>query len=579
MPQTLAELKASSPAYADMSDMEFASRVYRKHYAEQMSFPEFASRVGFDPYGKSDPTEGMSGTEKFLAGMGKAFVDTGEGLQQIYANVADKIAPRDQSRSAEIERSIAERRRLDAPLMDTGAGLAGNVIGQVAQMAVPLGGGARAAAMFGRAAPYAGAATRGALFGGAQGTVDGESRTDNAVVGGLAGLVGQGIASGSGAVARGAVRRLEAPAQRLAEMADSVGIRLGLPQLSENQFIRTVANQLERLPFSGATKRNRANQEAFNRAVGKTFGADEAALTPDKFGAARDRLSQQFDTLTERNDLSVTADTIRRLGVLRSEVDRLGGTDTARMVRAWTDELLSKMRPDGTIPGKAYQSFDSRIGKVIKSGGEPAHYLGQLREFAREAMDSSISAGDRNAWNLLRRQWAAMKTVEPLVAKSPDGNISPQALMGRVTADKSGKVRMASDRGGDIGDLARIGQRFMRASPDSGTADRALVNLAVGGGLYDAQRRGWIEPQTAMMIGGGLLANRMLGNALNSRALAMGDSVPLNGLARLLAPAPRALPAVANASSLPVLIQGGRVATPEDIERDRQIVEQFRKGR
>ena len=64
MPQTLAELKASSPAYAQMSDMEFASRIYRKHYADKMDFPTFAGKVGFDPYGKSDPTEGMSGAQK-----------------------------------------------------------------------------------------------------------------------------------------------------------------------------------------------------------------------------------------------------------------------------------------------------------------------------------------------------------------------------------------------------------------------------------------------------------------------------------------------------------------------------------
>jgi len=163
------------------------------------------------------------------------------------------------------------------------------------------------------------------------------------------------------------------------------------------------------------------------------------------------------------------------------------------------------------------------------------------------------------------------------VAKSPDGNISPQALMGRVTADGAGKVRMASDRGGDIGDLARIGQLFMRASPNSGTADRLLVNAAVGGGLYGAQQSGFIEPQTAAYIGGGLLLNRLAGRALNSRALAMGESAPLTGLARLLGPAPRALPAASNASGLSLLVQGGRVATPEDIERDRRIVEEHRR--
>src|SRR5690606_14647329 len=266
MPQTLAELKASSPAYAQMSDMEFASRIYRKHYADKMNFPEFAQRVGFDPYGKVDPTEGMSGTQKFLAGVGKSFVDTGEGIGQLLGLVP--------------ESQIAARREQDAPLMDTGAGLAGNIVGQTAQIAAPIPGGvaAKGASMLGRAAPYAGAAGRAAVFSGAQGTVGDESRLGNAAVGAAAGAAGQGLASGGSALARGAVSRLEAPARRLAQQADQVGIRLGLPNLSENPLVRTVASQMDRLPFSGASKRNKANQEAFNRAVGSTFGAPEKAL-------------------------------------------------------------------------------------------------------------------------------------------------------------------------------------------------------------------------------------------------------------------------------------------------------------
>lgn len=46
------------------------------------------------------------------------------------------------------------------------------------------------------------------------------------------------------------------------------------------------------------------------------------------------------------------------------------------------------------------------------------------------------------------------------------------------------------------------------------------------------------------MAGAGfLLGNRIANKALNSRALAFGDSASLNGLARLAQPAPRLLPA------------------------------------
>jgi hypothetical protein len=151
---SLAELKASSPAYAQMSDLEFASKVYRAHYADKMSFPEFAGKVGFDPYGKSSPTEGMGGFDKFAAGVGKSLYDTGRGIGQLVGVVNAN--------------DVEAARKQDAPLMDSGAGLAGNIVGQIGQMAVPVpaGAAAKAASWAGKFAPVVGAAARSGVFGG-----------------------------------------------------------------------------------------------------------------------------------------------------------------------------------------------------------------------------------------------------------------------------------------------------------------------------------------------------------------------------------------------------------------------------
>jgi hypothetical protein len=72
--------------------------------------------------GALDPTQGMSGIEKFNAGMGKAFADVGRGAAQLVG-----AGP-----SAD---DVRETRRLDAPLMKTGAGLSGNIAGNIAMMA------------------------------------------------------------------------------------------------------------------------------------------------------------------------------------------------------------------------------------------------------------------------------------------------------------------------------------------------------------------------------------------------------------------------------------------------------------
>lgn len=324
-------------------------------------------------------------------------------------------------------------------------------------------------------------------------------------------------------------------------------------------MVRTVASQLDRLPFSGASKRNNANQTNFNEQVGSTFGAAERKITPDVFAKAKGQLSDQFEALTARNSLGLGPDLTQKLGQLKDEVSRLGLSDSSRAVNGWIDELVSKADDTGIVPGRAYQAFDSKIGKVSKVGGDAGFYLGQLRDIVREGMDSSISAADRKAWQTVRQQWAAMKTVEPLVAKSTTGDISAAGLMGRVTSDGAGKVRMASGNGGKLGDLARIGQQYMKDAPNSGTADRLLVNMGIGGGLIGAQQTGLIDPQTAAMGAGLLFGNRMLGKGLNSRALAFGQSPALNGMARLAKPAPRLLPA----GYRPV---GGLLGTQEEID-------------
>ncbi len=70
-----------------------------------------------------DPTADMSGTNKFRAGAGKAFSDIAQGVSQYLPGGATR-------------QDVAETRRLDAPLMATGPGMAGNVAGNVAA-AVP----------------------------------------------------------------------------------------------------------------------------------------------------------------------------------------------------------------------------------------------------------------------------------------------------------------------------------------------------------------------------------------------------------------------------------------------------------
>jgi hypothetical protein len=167
--------------------------------AEQLA--QFVQSVPKEQLPKGyDPTEGMSGFDKAMAGMGKAVADAGLGLRQVGARLFGS-----QEDVKRLQQEVAERRAQDAPLMGTGAGMLGNVGGQVAMALLPGGvlrGAGSALAMApnaGRiaqalqtagtaiAAPSSipGAAAVGAAQGALQPSISGQETATNAAIGGV----------------------------------------------------------------------------------------------------------------------------------------------------------------------------------------------------------------------------------------------------------------------------------------------------------------------------------------------------------------------------------------------------------
>jgi len=115
-----------------------------------------------------DPTEGMSTFEKLAAGTGKGMTDLAYGVGQ-------RLGLVDQA-------TIDEKRRIDAPLMRTGAGRVGNFTGNVA-LALPT-------AFIPGANGLTGAALVGGTMGVAQPTASDESVAGNALAGAAGGVGG-----------------------------------------------------------------------------------------------------------------------------------------------------------------------------------------------------------------------------------------------------------------------------------------------------------------------------------------------------------------------------------------------------
>ena len=510
-----------------------------------------------------DPTAGMSGAERLAAGFGRSIVETGRGLQQLVGARSDE--------------QVAQDRLLDAPLLDTTGGFVGNLAGGAVQMMAPVPGAAaaRLGSIAGRAAPYVGAAARGAAFSGSQSVGEGESRGGNAAIGGALGAAGQGIASGAGALASRARTALTPTVQTAIQNARAAGIPLHLSQVTDSRFLKTLGSVANSLPFSGANKAGQRQQEAFNRAVSRGFGEDAAQVSDDVLQSARQRIGAVYDDVYSRNTVSLDDAALKRLSDIEQSAARNLPPNEAAVVKNQIDDIINATQ-NGAMPGRMYQAF--RTDRLLPmEGGTRSFQTGLIRDIRRaldEAAERSVGPDDAKALAQARRQWRNLRTTEKSLAQvsGAGGNVRPASLWPIVNQSKGATPEMR--------ELARIGQTVLKDPiPNSGTPERDLIYrlLGLGGG-------GALAGVSLPALAGTAAAGIGIGRAMNSplAALALGQGRPMSGLARLVQPAPRLLPAATPAvapavNGLELDIAGGRQATPEEIARDEEIVRRARR--
>lgn len=337
---------------------------------------------------------------------------------------------------------------------------------------------------------------------------------------GLASLAGQG----GKALVASSFGKVDPETQALARTAQAEGIPLKASQVSSSKVAKAIDSVTGQVPFSGSASFTDAQQRAFNAAVARTIGETADKITPQVFAQAKQRIGSEFDRLAAAASLPLDPQTTSKLRQVVQDTRDFYGDDSARLVTNVINRLANQ-NINGVVPGKAFQSIDSQITRAMASGGEKTVPLGDLQEALRDAVQKNLSPEDTAAWATARQQYRDLKTIEPLIAKEgqTSGNISPAALMGRVTANNAGRSSMAAGRRGDLGDLAAIGQRFVKDTvPDSGTARRiaiqdALKNIGLLGAGAGATYAG--TGAAAASLGGLVGTSRFTQNLLQDPAI------------------------------------------------------------
>jgi hypothetical protein len=309
---------------------------------------------------------------------------------------------------------------------------------------------------------------------------------------------------------------------------DKYGIPINTGDMTDNSILRTGLDQAGKLPFSGARGAADAKQAAWQGAIAREMGDPNAtAFTPDVLTASKQRIGQAFDNVAANTSIppAETATLGNTLDAIIPDASKVLTEGELVPLQKQIDGI-KKLAADngGTISGDAYQALTRTKAPLdlLESSADPnkAHFAGLVRDALDDAFMRSAAPEYQDALGQAKYQYRVMRTVDQLAAGSRDGSISPDGFMQKVlTASRRFDAPtggMAYTGGGNIGELARIG-KLMRAAPQTGTADRALVNVAAGAGLAGL---GSITPMGALYTAGTLAANRAAGSYLRSGGLA-----------------------------------------------------------
>lgn len=333
------------------------------------------------------PTDGMGPVDRFVAGMGKGTHDLIQGAGERIGDLVNFVAPAPaptmsslitgnapQSAAARLglptAADVAESRQIDAPLMATTAGRAGNIAGKIAA-ALPT--------VF---IPGANGAVGAGLIGAGQGvlepTTGDESVLRNTTTGAAGGVAGLGIVKTLGAGARIA----RAAAQPFYEAGQKQIIGRALNSAAGTDA-GAVGNRLEQAaaPFVGPSQPGLVRTTMGELVPGSVPTVGQAAENPGISALERAAVATQ-PSVTNQVSAQLAAQNAARAGVLGDMAGSGGARDFAAAERAGTsDQLYGAARANGVDPAALTPAAQANIAAM--QARIPAPILAEAKSLAQ----------------------------------------------------------------------------------------------------------------------------------------------------------------------------------------------------
>lgn len=475
-----------------------------------------------NPEPSYDPTGGMSTGEKLRAGIGSGMARMARGATNLV--LPDAVTPEWAS-----DESIAEAKRLEAPLMETGAGQGGQLIGEIAAT-LPAGTairGGQAAMLASRAPALLVRALAGRLAGaGAEGAITGaisadpgnrmEGAGEGALIGGLMDRGGKVL----GRALKGIVKR-SPEAQQLENIADLHGAQVDLP-LSRAASDEGVLSPLVKFVYDkvlpnmpgaeGALRKQGDRASTQFREIAMKEAAPGGAgsmspgfsgglpLTTGKTPGAGTNVRTSMKDIQEAFEREY-ADTIKSYAFNQPStqdfaarlVKQFPNIDQEALdgVTAIFDKLNNRFSRGGVLDGDNLMRMKMELANMGRSASNDrvGQSLYQAQEFLDDVVRSELRQGnspanlrDLQRYEDLAQPWRNFLRVQKSAARSKDpaGQFTPQELSRSVKTLANDKELARGTA--PMQELSSLGERTVgQAAHNPSWYERAATLAAMGG--------------------------------------------------------------------------------------------------
>ena len=378
-------------------------------------------------------TDDMSGIQKFTAGMGKAFVDTGRGI----ADFAYDAIPGEQWGEGKFKQNLENAKERDSDLMSSGAGIAGNITGNIAAFAPT--------AFIPGVNTARGASLVGAGMGALQPTTEDESRVVNTGIGAAGGYlgnkVGEKVVKGlSNSIRNQGVKRVENQIkdQTIAE-ARKQGYTIPPTMTRPNALNKSLEGLSGKINTQQASSIK--NQQVTNKLAKRALGlSDDAPLTQKTINSIRDKAGKEYEKVSSLGKIVADDQYIDDLGDVTADyAARIKDfpTDAVKQIDDLVDDMVKESFDSKNLVSKVKKlRFDS--SKHLRSDDPGMAELGlikrQIADKLEDLIERNVGDDSLKAFKEARKLYAKTFSVEDALQTSTGnvsaGNLAKQASKG-----------------------------------------------------------------------------------------------------------------------------------------------------